>query len=183
MNVLPSKKVIAGITALGIMASSMTSCVIPLWQALSAPSDQNQEDLLGVALFGFAGYGAIKWAASKVKDKSSYDNMEDYVNDNIEQLDTRTAEAVATKNELSQKVAAIKSGRSKKLTTAQLQSQKSTMATHISLIDTDILVAKDAVNEASADKRQVLQSKIDTLSAVKREYEQNMDALSVASRI
>ncbi len=183
MNVLPSKKVIAGITALGIMASSMTSCVSPLWQVLSSPSDQNQEDLLGVALFGFAGYGAIKWAASKVKDKSSYDNMEDYVDDNIEQLDTRTAEAVETKNELSQKVAAIRSGRTKKLTSVQLQRYQGTVSSHISLIDTDILVAKDAVNEAGDDKRRILQSKINTLSAVKREYEQNMDALSVASRI
>jgi outer membrane lipoprotein SlyB len=123
----------------------------------------------------------LQWANSIVKEKAAYANMEDYVNDNIKQLDSRTAEAKKTNAKLSKQVASLKA-QNKKVDAAEINKQKEALAANLALIDNDIKVANDAAKEASGAKRSEIIAKVEALNAEKKAYEKNnADLAALAS--
>ena len=124
----------------------------------------------------------LQWANSIVKEKAAYANMEDYVNDNIKQLDSRTAEAKKTNEKLSKQVASLKA-QNKKADKADIAKQQEALAANLALIDTDIKVANDAVKEASGAKRSELAAKVEALKAEKKAYEKNNADLAALASI
>ena len=203
MNNNKIKTTTAGILALSIMAAPLTSCqnmddtsmtqiqgstlgalggaVIGAGIGLALGGD-SESVVAGAIAGGLLGAMAgLQWANSIVKEKAAYANMEDYVNDNIKQLDSRTAEAKKTNEKLSKQVASLKA-QNKKADKADIAKQQEALAANLALIDTDLKVAKDAVNEASGAKRSELAAKVEALKAEKKAYEKNnADLAALAS--
>ena len=197
-----NKTTIAGILAVSIMAAPLTSCSLDdtgmtqvQGSALGALGGAALGGAIGLAVGGdtksvvagavagglLGAVAGLQWANSIVKEKAAYANMEDYVNDNIKQLDSRTAEAKKTNAKLSKQVASLKA-QNKKVDAAEINKQKEALAANLALIDNDIKVANDAAKEASGAKRSEIIAKVEALNAEKKAYEKNnADLAALAS--
>ena len=203
MNNKKIKTTTAGILALCMMTPTMTSCTLNDTQmaqiqgsALGAIGGAVVGGAIGLAVGGdtesvvagavagglLGGMAGLQWANSIVKEKAAYANMEDYVNDNIKQLDTRTSEAKKTNANLSKKVASLKA-ENKKMDQAELTKHKEALAANLTLIDADIKVAKDAANEATGAKRSEILAKVEALNAEKKAYQKNNDELAALASL
>ena len=133
-----------------------------------------------LAAAGGAAAGAIVgvvWGQSVVKDKQEYASTEDYLNANIEQLDTRIAQATKYNSELKNEIAAMQKEK-KKYSDSDYKKLASNIDANLSLIDQDISTANLALKEAGdADinklrqKLTTLESERDALSSTKMELE------------
>lgn len=197
-----NKTTIAGILAVSIMAAPLTSCSLDdtgmtqvQGSALGALGGAALGGAIGLAVGGdtksvvagavagglLGAVAGLQWANSIVKEKAAYANMEDYVNDNIKQLDSRTAEAKKTNAKLSKQVASLKA-QNKKVDAAEINKQKEALAANLALIDNDIKVANDAAKEATGAKRSEIIAKVEALNAEKKAYEKNnADLAALAS--
>ena len=180
-NKINSKSATAAVIALGMVSAPLTSCTMDdttatqvqgsalgaiggaiVGGAIGLATGGNTESVIAGAIAGgiAGGIAGLVWANSIVKEKAAYANMEDYVNDNIAQLDKRTEEAKKTNAELSKKVADLKAE------TKSLDAEsKKQIATNLSLIDTDITTAKDAITEASGAKKAELEQQVKALES------------------
>jgi len=203
MNNTKIKTTTAGILALSIMAAPLTSCSVDdtgmtqiqgstlgalggavVGGAIGLAVGGDSESVVAGAIAGglLGAMAGLQWANSIVKEKAAYANMEDYVNDNIKQLDSRTAEAKKTNEKLSKQVASLKA-QNKKADKADIAKQQEALAANLALIDTDIKVANDAVKEASGAKRSELAAKVEALKAEKKAYEKNNADLAALASI
>lgn len=139
--------------------------------------------LIGVgagALVGtLAGY---VWSESIVEERSAYASGAAYVQANNQQLSNRISEARKANSETSSKVASLKKS-NQKISKQEQTKQKNVMTQNINLMEKDIQTAKKAAKEASGDELQQLRSQINTLSAEKKQMEQNRAALSSLAAI
>ena len=203
MNNTKIKTTTAGILALSIMAAPLTSCSVDdtgmtqiqgstlgalggavVGGAIGLAVGGDSESVVAGAIAGglLGAMAGLQWANSIVKEKAAYANMEDYVNDNIKQLDSRTAEAKKTNEKLSKQVASLKA-QNKKADKADIAKQQEALAANLAIIDTDIKVANDAVKEASGAKRSELAAKVEALKAEKKAYEKNNADLAALASI
>lgn len=177
---MKAKKVTVGILMMGLMSAPLTSCSSDgattqvqgtalgaiggavLGGAIGLATGGNSKSVIAGAVAGgvIGAAAGLAWANSIVKEKAAYANMEDYVNDNIKQLDSRTSEAKKTNAKLSEKVASLKA-QNKKLSAKETKQ----LTTNLALIDTDISTARDAMAEASSAQKKELETKVKTLQA------------------
>jgi len=197
------KTTTAGILALSFISVPLTSCSVDdtgmtqiqgstlgalggavVGGAIGLAVGGDSESVVAGAIAGglLGAMAGLQWANSIVKEKAAYANMEDYVNDNIKQLDSRTAEAKKTNEKLSKQVASLKA-QNKKADKADIAKQQEALAANLALIDTDIKVANDAVKEASGAKRSELAAKVEALKAEKKAYEKNNADLAALASI
>ena len=197
------KTTTAGILALSFISVPLTSCSVDdtgmtqiqgstlgalggavVGGAIGLAVGGDSESVVAGAIAGglLGAMAGLQWANSIVKEKAAYANMEDYVNDNIKQLDSRTAEAKKTNEKLSKQVASLKA-QNKKADKTDIAKQQEALAANLALIDTDIKVANDAVKEASGAKRSELAAKVEALKAEKKAYEKNNADLAALASI
>ena len=116
-----------------------------------------------------------RWGASIVKKKETYAKTEDYINDNIKQVDRRLSQASKLNSQLSKQIASIqKSGQ--KMSKDQKSEMVQTLKTNQGLIRTDIKNAQVALKdpEATAAQRAKLQAKVNSLQAQYNALTQNI---------
>lgn len=148
-----------------------------------AAGGDSKSVIAGAIAGGIAGgIAGLVWANSVVKEKAAYASMEDYINDNIRQLDARTAEAKKNNATLAKTISDLRAKKTK-LSASDYQSQAKKINSGLALIDTDISIAKDAVNEASGAERAKLLSQISTLEAEKKTCQSNLATLKSLSSL
>ena len=110
-----------------------------------------------------------RWGASVVKKKEAYANVEQYINANIKQMDTRIAQASKLNNSLNKQIASIqKSGQ--KLASADKAKLKKTLSANMGLIQTDINNATAAMkdSETTSKQREQLRAKVAALESQRK---------------
>lgn len=122
------------------------------------------------------------WSESIVEDRSAYATSAAYVQANNQQLNNRIREARKANRETSSNVSSIKKG-NQKISKKDCDKQKAVMTQNINLMEKDIQTAKKAAKEASGVELQQLRSQINTLSAEKKQMEQNRSELSSLAAI
>lgn len=134
--------------------------------------------LIGTAIGAAAGLviGHV-WSESIVKDRNSYANKQDFVRDNRKQLDSRIKEANKSNRQISSQIANCKKQK-KAVSKKDKDQQRAVMTKNIELMDKDIKTAKMATKDASGAELDELRTKINILSAEKREMEQNRKELA-----
>ena len=156
----------------GIGAAGGAAAGTGIGAAAAALAGGNSKDVKkGMIIGAIAGAvvgGVIgnRWGASVVKKKETYANVEQYINANIEQMNTRIAEASKLNNSLSKQIASIqKSGQ--KMDQSEKSRLVQTLRTNQGLIRTDIRTAQTALKdpEATGAQRAKLQAKVNSLQA------------------
>ena len=139
--------------------------------------------LIGVGAGALAGLivGYV-WSESIVEDRSAYATSAAYVQANNQQLDNRIREARKANKDTANNVSSIKKG-NQKISKKDRDKQSAVMTQNINLMEKDIQTAKKAAKEASGSELQQLRSQINTLSAEKKQMEQNRSALSSLAAI
>lgn len=139
--------------------------------------------LIGVGAGALAGLivGYV-WSESIVEDRSAYATSAAYVQANNQQLDNRIREARKANKDTANNVSSIKKN-NKKISKKDRDKQSAVMTQNINLMEKDIQTAKKAAKEASGSELQQLRSQINTLSAEKKQMEQNRSALSSLAAI
>lgn len=122
------------------------------------------------------------WSESTVEDRSAYATSAAYVQANNLQLDNRIREARKTNKETASNVSSIKKDK-KKISKKERDKQNAVMTQNINLMEKDIQTAKEAAKEASGAELQQLRSQINTLSAEKKQMEQNRNDLNSLAAI
>lgn len=139
--------------------------------------------LIGVGAGALAGLivGYV-WSESIVEDRSAYATSAAYVQANNQQLDNRIREARKANKDTANNVSSIKKN-NKKISKKDRDKQSAVMTQNINLMEKDIQTAKKAAKEASGAELQQLRSQINTLSAEKKQMEQNRSELNSLAAI
>ncbi len=139
--------------------------------------------LIGVGAGALAGLivGYV-WSESIVEDRSAYATGAAYVQANNQQLNNRIKEARKANKETSSNVSSIKKG-NQKISKKDRDKQSAVMTQNINLMEKDIQTAKKAAKEASGSELQQLRTQINTLSAEKKQMEQNRGELNSLAAI
>lgn len=121
------------------------------------------------AVSAYLGY---RWGKSIVKQRSDYQSAQEYIRDNQKQMDTRISQAKKRNTAVSQKVASVKQSK-QSISKEEKQKTNAELASSLSLIDQDLNNAKAARAEAGGADKAKLDAQIQTLSAEKKQLEQN----------
>lgn len=145
--------------------------------------DSTAGTLIGAGIGAAVGFiGGYVWSESNVKERTAYSSDKAYIQANNKQLDRRIAQAQKANNATSSQVASIKQNK-QKISATDKQKETQTMAQNISLMEKDIQTAKKASKSASGAELQELRTKINALSAEKKQMEKNRKAVASLATI
>lgn len=129
---------------------------------------------VGALIGGAIGY---QWGKSVAIKKDQYSKTESYIRANINQLDDRIDEAESYNKKLNNQIASLNKSK-KKISVEDYNKVKSTINAGVGQIDTALSSARTAKKYAGADEKKVLNAKIATLEAERKELISNRSALS-----
>lgn len=139
--------------------------------------------LIGAGIGAAVGLiGGYVWNESMVRERAAYSSSQAYIQANQKQLDNRIAQAQKANRKTTNQVASIQQNK-QKISAKDKQKETQVMTQNINLMEKDIQTAKKASKEASGAELQELRSKINTLSAEKKQMEKNRKAIASISTI
>lgn len=162
-----STATLAGGTGLGALAGGAVGTGIG---ALVGGKDRGKAMAIG-AIAGAVVGGIIgnRWGASVVKKKEAYASTEQYIQANIEQMDTRIAQASKLQTSLKNQIASLKQQKST-LALADYNKIRTDIARKNAYISTDIENATLAMNdkESTETQREKLRAQIAQLTDIQK---------------
>ena len=148
---------IAGGTGIGIVGGSA------LGTGIGAVIDGKRGAAIGAGIGsvigGIAGY---LWGDSVAKKKEQCANTEEFIRANSKHLDNRIAELRKQNDSLANELNTMKQ-RKQRLTANRAQQFKKELDENISLINSDLIIARQAAREAKGSERTAMNKKINTL--------------------
>lgn len=129
---------------------------------------------IGAFVGGIAGY---LWGDSVAKKKEECANTEEFIRANSKHLDNQIAKLSEKNEALAAQINDMKQ-RKQRLTANQAQQYIKDMNENISLIDSDLIIARQAAREAKGNERIALNKKINTLVRERDEMKSNKSKIN-----
>ena len=171
----------------GIGAAGGAAAGTGIGAAAAALAGGNSKDVKkGMIIGAIAGAvvgGVIgnRWGASVVKKKETYANVEQYINANIEQMDTRIGQANELNESLKKQIASLKEQK-QKLDASSLAKLQNDVKEKISLMDTDISNATEAKQDAKGEEAKRLRQQLNDLRNIRGSITSRMNELARSYR-
>ncbi len=108
------------------------------------------------------GIGGCLWGNSVAKKKEQCANTEEFIRANSKHLENRIAQLSKQNDSLANEINTMKQ-RKQRLTANQAQQFNKKLDENIALIDSDLIIARDAAREAKGSERTAMNKKINTL--------------------
>lgn len=129
---------------------------------------------IGGAIGGVLGY---LWGDSVAKKKEECANTEEFIRANSKHLDNRIAQLSKKNDTLASEINTMKQ-RKQRLTANEAKQVKKELDADISLINADLIIARDAAREAKGSERVALNQKINTLVRERDELQSNKNKIN-----
>ncbi len=161
----------------GAFLWGIPSAVIAFIVAKASGADNKTATAYAIAAGFAAGKLGQEWGKSIVKKKAEYKSMEEYLDDNIEQLDKRIANVQDANKEAVKHINDLKKN-NRKIAAADYRKIRKQWNANKKLVELDIKNARTAMKDADGEERSKLRSKLDTLQKERDAMTANISALS-----
>ncbi len=130
----------------------------------------------GIGAF-IGGIGGYLWGDSVAKKKEQCANTEEFIRANSSHLDSRIAQLSKQNDNLAAEINTMKQSK-QRLSANQAQQFKKKLDENIALIDSDLIIARQAAREAKGSERTAINNKINTLVRERDELKSNKSKIN-----